>query len=77
MENADVTYGGKLKVLFNGINQDVLDVNYTIEGKTGKVTTTSLLLVADPEIMVMVTFNYQELKKIVGDIDGTMDKKSR
>ena len=43
-----------------------LDVNYTIDSKTGKPTTTSSLVKGGKDFL-MITFDYQELKKIVGD----------
>ena len=36
-----------------------------IDGKTGKPTTTSILIKDDKEEFLMITFDYQELKKIV------------
>ena len=66
MEKIDLTYSGKLRTLINVIEDKKLDVNYTIDGKTGKSTTTSILI-KDGEDFLMITFDYQELKKIVGD----------
>lgn len=62
--NIDVTYGGQIKALKN-LEPMKMEVNYTIEGKTGKTTTTSFLINADNENFLMVTFNYQELKKLI------------
>lgn len=67
MNKIDLTYSGKLKTLINVITEEKLDVRYTIDGKTGKPTTTSILIYADEEDMLMITFDYQELKKLVGD----------
>ena len=60
---ADLTYSGKLTTLINVVEKKKLDVNYTVNGKTGKITTTSILLNEEP--LLMITFDYQELKKIV------------
>ena len=65
MNKIDFTYSGKLNTLINVTNKEKLDVNYTIDGKTGKTTTTSILIYDDGENMLMITFDYQELKKIV------------
>ena len=65
----DLTYHGKLNTLINVIENKKLDVNYTIDGKTGKPTTTSILIKEDKKDFLMITFDYQELKKIVGDSD--------
>ena len=66
MEKIDLTYGDKLRTLINVVEEKELFVNYTIDGKTGKPTTTSILI-KDGEDFLMITFDYQELKKIVGD----------
>jgi len=45
-------------------------VNYTIDGKTGKPTTISILIndgKFKKKEFLMITFDYQELKKIVGE----------
>lgn len=68
MENIDLTYSGKLKTLINVMHKENLDVNYTVEGKNGKVTTTSIKICDEP--LFMITFNYQDLKKLVGDDNG-------
>lgn len=60
---ADLTYSGKLTTLINVVEKKKLDVNYTVNGKTGEITTTSILLNEEP--LLMITFDYQELKKIV------------
>lgn len=39
----DLTYGGKLTTLINVKEKKKLDIRYTIDGKTGKSTTTSIL----------------------------------
>lgn len=62
--NIDVTYGGQIKALKN-LEPMKMEVNYTIEGKSGETTTTSFLINADNENFLMVTFNYQELKKLI------------
>ena len=65
MNEIDLTYGGKLKGLINVIEDKTFDILYTIKGKTGEITTTSILIQENP--MIMITFNYQDLKKILGD----------
>lgn len=62
--NIDVTYGGQIKALKNLVPMK-MEVNYTIEGKSGETTTTSFLINADNDKFLMVTFNYQELKKLI------------
>ena len=69
MAKIDLTYHGKLNTLINVLEKKKLDVNYTIDGKTGKTTTTSILIKDDKKDFLMITFDYQELKKIVGDCD--------
>ena len=66
-EQIDITYNGKLETLINVVQNKNLDVNYTIDGKTGKVTTTSILINDEKNDFLMITFDYQELKKLVGD----------
>lgn len=66
MEKIDLTYGGKLRTLINVVEEKELFVNYTIDGKTRKPTTTSILI-KDGKDFLMITFDYQELKKLVGD----------
>lgn len=61
----DLTYGGKIKGLINAIIPKKFEVNYTIDGKTGKTTTTSILINEDKDNFLMITFNYQDLKKLV------------
>lgn len=61
----DLTYSGKLTTLINVLEKKELDVNYTIDGKTGKPTTTSILINDSALNYLMITFDYQELKKIV------------
>ena len=63
MNKIDLTYSGKLRTLINVLEDKKLDVNYTIDGKTGEPTTTSILIQEEP--LFMITFDYQELKKIV------------
>ena len=67
MNKIDITYSGKLEASINVVQDKKLDVNYTIDGKTGKVTTTSILINDDKNDFLMITFDYQELKKLVGD----------
>ena len=67
MNKIDITYNGKLETLINVVQNKNLDVNYTIDGKTGKVTTTSILINDDKNDFLMITFDYQELKKLLGD----------
>ena len=40
----DLTYSGKLTTLINVIEKKKLSVNYTIDGKSGLPTTTSILI---------------------------------
>lgn len=61
----DLTYSGKLTALINVVEKKKLDVNYTVDGKTGKTTTTSILIKDKEKDFLMITFDYQELKKIV------------
>ena len=62
MKNSiDLTYSGELKIFTSGLNTKTIDVLYTIEGNTGKPTTTSLIL----DYECMVTFDYQQLKSVV------------
>lgn len=65
MNKIDLTYGGKIKGLENVIKERYFDINYTIDGKTGKTTTTSILINGDKDSFLMITFNYQDLKKLV------------
>ena len=65
MEKIDLTYAGKIKTLINVINVKELDLLYTIDGKTGLATTTSIKI----DDNLMITFDYQELKKIVEGAD--------
>ena len=60
----DLTYSGKLTALINVMEKKKLDVNYTIDGNSAKPTTTSILI-KDGKDFLMITFDYQELKKIV------------
>lgn len=65
MKKIDLTYSGKLTTLINVLEKKKLDVRYTIDGKTGKTTTTSILIKDGAKDYLMITFDYQELKKIV------------
>ena len=67
MNEIDITYNGKLETSINVVQDKNLDVNYTVDGKTGKVTTTSILINYDKNDFLMITFDYQELKKLIGD----------
>ena len=63
----DLTFSGKLTTLINILNKQELDVLYTIDGKTRKPTTTSIKIYEGENAseMLMITFDYQELKRIV------------
>lgn len=63
--NVYLTYGGKLNAMINVIEKKKLDINYTIDGKSGKPTTTSILIKDGKEDFLMITFDYQDLKKIL------------
>ena len=68
MTKIDLTYSGKLTTLINVIEKKKLDVNYTIDGKTGEPTTISILIndgKFKKKDFLMITFNYQELKEII------------
>lgn len=65
MSKIDLTYGTKIKGLINGIIPKTFDVNYTIEGKSGETTTTSILINGTRDKFLMITFNYQDLKKLI------------
>lgn len=65
MNKIDLTYSGKLRTLINVLEDKKLNINYTIDGKTGKTTTTSILINDDKNNFLMITFDYQELKKLV------------
>ena len=67
MNEIDLTYSGEISARINVLTKKKLDVNYTIDGETGKVTTTSFLIDDSEDNFLMITFNYQDLKKIVGD----------
>ena len=65
MNKIDLTYSGKLRTLINVLEDKKLDVNYTIDGVSGKATTTSILIRDDEKEFLMITFDYQELKELV------------
>ena len=67
MNKTDLTYSGKLNASINILEDKKLDVNYTIDGDTGKVTTTSILIKDSKDDFLMITYDYQELKKTIGD----------
>ena len=67
MNKINLTYSGKLNTSINILEDKKLDVNYTIDGDTGKITTTSILIKDSKDDFLMITFDYQELKKMVGD----------
>lgn len=69
-KDIDLTYYGKLRTLKN-LKPQIMDVDYTVEGKTGKTTTTSILINGDNKDFLMITFNFQELKELV---EGKNDK---
>lgn len=72
MDKIDLTYGGKLRVLINVLEDKKLDVNYTIDGVSGKPTTTSILIQEEP--LFMITFDYQELKELVEGKENASSK---
>lgn len=74
MNRIDLTYGGKLNVLINVLQEKKLDIDFTIEGDTGKATTTSFLIRDDEKDFMMITFNYQELKEIVEGKENASSK---
>ena len=65
MSKVDVTYGGELNASINVIENKKMLINYTIDGESGKPTTTSILVREGNEDFLMITFDYQELKEIV------------
>lgn len=65
MKKISLTYEGKLKTLINVLEEKKLRVNYTIDAKTGIATTTSILIKDGFEEFLMITFDYQDLKKII------------
>ena len=71
--NIDVTYGGQIKALKN-LKPMKMEVNYTVEGKSGETTTTSFLINADNKDFLMITFNYQELKKLIEEEISRLNK---
>lgn len=64
MNKIDLTYSGKLTTSINIMEKKKLDVLYTVDGKTLETTTTSILIKYGKDFL-MITFDYQELKKIV------------
>lgn len=70
MNSVDITYGGEIKGMINVIDKKTFQVNYTVEGDTKKTTTISILIKEDKKDFLMITFNYQDLKKLIeGDED--------
>lgn len=67
MNKTNLTYSGKLNTSINILEDKKLNVNYTIDGDTGKISTTSILIKNSKDDFLMITFDYQELKKLVGD----------
>ena len=66
MDRIDLTYSGEIDAMINVIEKKKLLVDYTVEGDTGKTTTTSILLTDEWDAPIfMVTFDYQQLKEIV------------
>ena len=74
MNKIDLTYGGKLRTLINVLEDKKLDVNYTIDGVSGKATTTSILIRDDEKEFLMITFDYQELKELVEGKENASSK---
>ncbi len=68
MNKIDLTYSGEIPARINVLKEKNMLVDYTIDGETGEVTTTSFLI--DEEKMLMVTFDYQDLKKLVDQVEG-------
>lgn len=62
MNDVDLTFDGVLNGMLS-LEDKAFKVLYTIDHKTNEPTTVSILV--DKEKMLMVTFNYQDLKKIV------------
>lgn len=70
MTQVDLTYGGEIPGMINAIENKKFNINYTLDGKTGKPTTTSILINNSKGNFLMVTFDYQDLKKLVeGEIN--------
>lgn len=65
MTKVDLTYGGEIKGLKNVLEKKDFYINYTIDGKTLKPTTTSILIDESKENYLMITFNYQDLKRLI------------
>lgn len=65
-KTVDLTYSSELKIVLFGITPKTIDILYTIEGKTEKPTTTSFIL--DDE--TMITFDFQQLKKLLNPHDS-------
>ena len=70
MNRLDITYGGEIKGMINVIDKKIFQVNYTVEGDTKKPTTTSILIKEDKKDFLMITFNYQDLKKLIEGEDN-------
>ena len=65
MGKIDLTYSGKIDTLVNVLKKKKMHVNYTIDGETGQATTMSFLIDDSAENFLMITFDYQDLKKLV------------
>ncbi len=71
IDKIDLTYGGKIKALVSSVdgnelfNATMMEINYTIDGKTGETTTTSFWIKGINDKLFMLTFDFQELKKLV------------
>ena len=65
MDKIDLTYSGKIKVLVNVLKEKEMDVNFTIDGETGKATTTSFLIDDSEDNFLMITIDFQELKELI------------
>ena len=76
MNKIDLTYNGKIKAYITGGKKTLegkkLYVDYTIDGISGETTTTSILIQEEP--LFMITFNYQELKKLVEGKENASSK---
>lgn len=74
MNKLSITYAGKLNTAINAVYEKKLDVNFSIDAETGKTTTTSILINSNKKNFFMITFDYQELKRIVERIEEVKQK---
>lgn len=65
MDKIDLTYSGKINTLVNVLKKKKMDVNFTIDGESGKATTTSFLIDDSEDNFLMITFDFQELKELI------------